>query len=782
MIAVLALHGVVALVAVAAAPLLRARVFWLCALAPLVTLGWAATRAGEVLDGRPVTQQVRWVDGLGVDLTFRLDGFGLVMLALVSGIGLLVFVYAASYFPVDRHDLARFAPALTLFAGAMLGLVLADGILTLFICWELTSITSYLLIGYEDEKAGARSAALQALLTAGLGGLALLAGLLLVGDTLGTSSLSAMVGADGGHGGVFTAGLVLVLVGCMTKSAQVPFHGWLPRAMAAPTPVSAYLHSATMVKAGVVLLARLSPAVADDAGWWSPTVVTIGVLTMLLGGLRALRATDLKQVLAFGTIGQLGLLFVLFGAGSEATTKAGVVMLVAHALFKAPLFMVVGIVDHTVHSRDLRRFSGLGRALPAVAVLGAVTAASMAGLPPLFGFVGKEKALDTLLELHGGTGVVAVVGVVVGSVLTMAYALRFAWGAFATKRGAEAPLDPVDLHHLHRPGALFLAPAVVLAVACVALGVAPFLLDRTVAAAASALVPGTKAKGLALWHGFNEPLALSAVAVGGGLALFALRRRVDRWLAAAAGRVPSSQHAYEAALKGVPAGGRRVAAVAQSGSLRVYLIVILLTAVGLPGVVLIRDGVWPDGFTGADSPLQWVLLGLIAVAVLATIRVRRRFAAVVLVGAVGYTVSALFVVQGAPDLAVTQVLVETLTVLIFVLVLRHLPERFEPVRHRVADAWKAGVALATGAFVAGFLLLAGGSRTAPTPADDYLATALPEGGGRNVVNVILVDFRGMDTAGEITVLVVCAIGVVGLIQAGRTASRTPGARRREERS
>lgn len=771
MIAVLIGHLAAAALAAAVARRLGANVFWVCALAPLAATTWLISQISTVTDGGFVEQRVSWVPALGMDLRFRLDGFGLVMGLLVSGIGVLVFVYATAYFPKDRRDLARFAPALTVFSGAMLGLVLSDEALTLFVCWELTSITSYLLIGYEDRKPAARSAALQALLTTGLGGLALLGGLVLLQQEAGTDSLRGIVEAAPSSG-VAAVGYLLVLLACCTKSAQVPFHGWLPLAMAAPTPVSAYLHSATMVKAGVFLLARMSPGAAEAFTWWSPLVVTIGTATMLVGGLRALRATDLKQVLAFGTIGQLGLLVVLFGAGTEETTLAGVVMLVAHALFKAPLFMVVGIIDHTVHTRDLRALSGLGRALPVVSVIGLVAGASMAGLPPLFGFVGKEKGIETLLGVDGWLGPYATAGLVMGAILTVAYTARFAWGAFADKP-YDGEHELVDTSHLHKPGALFVAPAALLTVACVVLGIVPGLLNSLIATAATALVPEVTVKKLALWHGFNLALLLSAVAVAGGVLLFIARNSVSRILAGGARAVPSSQSAYERALKAVPAGGRRVAAVAQTGSLRVYLIVIFLTVVALPGAALVFGGVGPDTdrITGAESPLQWVIVAFIAVTAFVTVRARRRFVAVLTVGAAGYGVTALFVVQGAPDLALTQALVETLTVILFVLVLRHLPERFEPVRNRLADAWKLVVSVLVGGFFAAFLLIAGTSRTASPPTQQYLDTAVPEGGGKNVVNVILVDFRAADTVGEITVLVICALGVVGLVQAGRATRR-----------
>jgi multicomponent Na+:H+ antiporter subunit A len=775
MLFVLCAHVVAAVAAVLLARPLGRRVFWLCALAPASAFGYLVASGERAEDLH--TETWRWVDDLGLNLTFRLDGFGRVMGLVVSGIGVLVFAYAARYFdrlPAGERDrrFVRFAPALTLFAGAMLGLVWSDSVLTLFICWELTSITSYALIGDKDESPAARSAALQALLTTAMGGLALLGGLVLVGQAAGTFRLSGIIAASP-SGGAVNLGLVLIALGAMTKSAQVPFHGWLPKAMAAPTPVSAYLHSATMVKAGIVLLARIAPGFADE-GWWTGTLVVVGVATMLVGGVRALRATDLKQVLAFGTISQLGLLVALFSVGEPVTTTAAVVLLVAHALFKAALFMVVGVVDHTLHTRDLRRMDGLARALPAVAAVAAIGAASMAGLPSMFGFVAKEKALEGLLDVERSWHLVATGAITVGSVLTVAYSARFFFGAFGRKRVFERPHDPVDTHHLHPVDPWFLAPAVVLAVPTVVLGFVPGLADHLLSTATTAL--GGKDLHLKVWHGFNAALGLSAIAVAGGAVLHVARRIVGALLDAGAPAVPSTQRAYESLVVATPVVGRRAAGVVQSGALRVYLGTLLITATVVPSAMLLRSWVWPDDLAWSDHPLQWLLLTVITVAALATVRATRRFAAVVLVGAVGYAMAGLFVLQGAPDLALTQVLIETLSVILFVLVLRHLPDRFrgadEQALSRTERTARVGVAVLSGAVVAVLLLVAGGTRTAPPPSEDYLARSLPDGGGRNVVNVILVDFRGLDTVGEITVLVVTALGVVGLISAGRRAKRS----------
>ena len=765
MLVLLGLHAVLAGLAPAVGRRLGPRVLLLCAVAPAATVGWAAARAGGVLDGRPVTEVRPWLGALDLELAFRLDGFALLMVALVSGIGVAVFAYAASYF-APRPDLGRFAGLLTAFAGSMLGLVLTDNLLVLYVCWELTSVTSYLLIGFDDTKATARAAALQALLITSAGGLAMLAGFVLLGQAAGTYTLSAILAAPptGATVGIAAA---LILAGAFSKSAQVPFHSWLPGAMAAPTPVSAYLHSATMVKAGVYLIARFAPALAPIVGWWRPVVVGVGVVTMLVGGLTALRQHDVKLLLAHGTVSQLGFLVALLGAGWEEATFAGAALLLAHGLFKATLFMTVGIVDHAAHTRDLRRLSGLHATLRPVAVTAAVATASMAGLPPLLGFVAKEAGLEALLH-EGSRGVAVLVGIVAGSALTAAYGARFLWGAFATKPGrAGAPMarTPVD-----RPGRAILLPAVVLTVATVVLGAVPALADPLVEAAARALDAGVEGVHLKLWHGFTVALGLSALAIGLGLALHAGRDGVER-LRSRMPVTPSGTEVYQATLAGTLRLADRVTAVVQSGSLPRYLLVTLATVLALPGVALLGGPGIPTDLPLAESALQAVVALLIVVAALVAATVRRRFAAVLALGGVGYGVAVLFVVQGAPDLALTQLLVETLVIVIFVLVLRHLPERFSRPPRRLPSVMRAAVAGGVGVLVAAFAVIAGSARTSPGVSGDLLARSLPEGGGRNVVNVILVDFRGLDTLGEITVLAVAALGIASLVLSGRSAAR-----------
>ncbi|HEX2179340.1 MAG TPA: hydrogen gas-evolving membrane-bound hydrogenase subunit E, partial [Actinomycetota bacterium] len=682
-----------------------------------------------------------------------------------SGIGTLIFGYATAYFSKPKAGLGRFASALTGFAGSMLGLVLADNLLALYLFWELTSVTSYLLIGFEDRKAAARAAALQAILITGAGGLAMLGGFVILGQQAGTFQMSALLSNPPG-GSLTNFALVLVLLGALTKSAQVPFHSWLPGAMAAPTPVSAYLHSATMVKAGVYLVARFAPAFAD-APPWRPVAITVGLATMLIGGMRALRQHDLKLLLAHGTTSQLGFLVVLLGLGLPEATMAGCVMLLAHGFFKACLFMVVGIVDHQAHTRDFRRLDRLGLSpswRPTMAVTLAA-AASMAGVPLLFGFIGKEAAYEALV--HGGAGPAdrwILAGVVAGSMLTFAYSGRLVRGlvspaSFREDHASGAPA----------PGPSFLAPAVVLACVSIVLGVLPGPLSDFVSAAARSLDPAVEPVHLALWHGFGTALWLSVVTLVVGGLLVAGWQRVEAGQNLTPEWVPSADGGYLVTLKGINKLADRTVAIVQSGSLPAYIGTILFTLMALPGYVLLRDTDLPELPPVASSASQLVVAVLIFGAAVGAARVTQRIHAVLFLGAVGYGMALLFVLHGAPDLALTQVLIETLSVAIFVLVLRRLPASAVRSPWRLGQVVRAAFAVGIGLFVTVFALVAGAARTEDPISTGFLERALPEGGGRNVVNVILVDFRGIDTVGEITVLAVAAVGIVSLARAAREA-------------
>jgi multicomponent Na+:H+ antiporter subunit A len=799
--ALLALHAVLGLAGVAAGGRLGRRGLALGVLGPALATAWVLVQLPGLLDGEVRTSSAAWVPGLDLRIDLRLDGFAAVMALLVSGIGVLVFAYAARYLPRRGEGVGRLVGLLTLFSGSMLGLVLADHLLLVYCCWELTSITSYLLIGNDHDRPEARAAALHALLVTGGGGLAMLAGFILLGQEAGTWRLSELVADPPAGSATVAVALCLVLLGAVTKSAQVPFHSWLPGAMVAPTPVSAYLHSATMVKAGVYLVARLAPAFAVVAPW-RPLVLTIGAVTMLVGGLRALRQYDLKLLLAHGTVSQLGFLVVLFGAGIPEATVAGTDMILAHAAFKAALFMVVGVVDHETGGRDLRTIPRLGRGWGPTVGAGILAAASMAGLPLLFGFVAKEAAFEAFAS-GGFTGAAVVLAAVVaGSALTVAYSARFVWGLLgfgtralppagarsitaavqgeagdaATTAGfsAAAPVagDGSRPEADHAPSLSFAAPAVLLAGLGVVLGVAPWIADGLIGAAARSLDPRVEPVHLAVWHGFNVALALSAVAVAVGSLLFAGRDRLAPVLALGA-RVPKAGDAYIASLRGLNAVADRTTAIVQSGSLPVYTGVILATAAVAPAVALIRGGGWPSWPDAVGSPAHPVLAVFLVGGALAASAARRRFSGALFLGAVGYGMAALFVSQGAPDLALTQVAIETLTTVVFVLVLRRLPDRFEHRPPALRRAMRATVAATVGVTVTVLALAAGAGRPPADVATEMVARSVPDGGGANVVNVILVDFRGWDTMGEITVLAVAAIGAVALARAGRRRPAPP---------
>ena len=764
LLSLLALHGLAAVLAVPLARRLGRGVFLACAVAPLAAVVAVAARSAEVLAGTPVVERLPWVPALGLVVDLRLDALALLMTAIVAGVGVLVFVYAWSYFAAPPGGLGRFTGSLTAFAGSMLGLVWADNVLVVFVFWELTSITSYLLIGFDDRARAARAAALQALLITGAGGLAMLGGLVLLGQAAGTFSLSGLLAAPP-RGAAVDTGLVLVLLGAFTKSAQAPFHSWLPGAMAAPTPVSAYLHSATMVKAGVYLIARLAPAFAT-APPWRPLVLTVGIATMLLGGWRALRQHDLKLLLAYGTVSQLGFLVVLFGAGLPAATLAGTTLILAHALFKAPLFMAAGIVDHQAHTRDIRRLRGLHRPLRPTFVVAAIAAASMAGLPPLFGFIAKEAGYEAYLHGDLGTaGTVLLALLVVGSMLTFAYSARLLWGAFADK-GPRDLAEPVVGPQVPPAGVVFVAPAALLSALTVLAGVAPGAVDALVVGGARALDPRVGDSHLALWHGWTPALLLSAVTVAGGLVLWTVRRPLAA-LQARLHPLYDAGQGYRDVVRGTLFVADKVTGFVQSGSLPLYLLIIMSTVLVGPGAALLTGETPVESLTLADRPLQVGVAVLMVAATLGAVVSQRRIAAVLCLGAVGYGIAVLFVIQGAPDLALAQLLIETLTLVVFVLVLRHLPKGFRKPRLVMAQLPRVLLSAAVGVFVAALTVVAVSARVDPSVSAEYLARSLPEGEGRNVVNVIIVDFRGLDTVGEITVLTAAALGVIGLVRATR---------------
>ena len=750
--------------ATALAPLLVYRwgrmAFYPLALVPLLSLIWVVTNWPE--PGQSTRVDLPWVPELSMDIALRFDSLAAIMSVLVLAIGALVLFYCADYF--HHHDgqmekrLPSFAAEMVAFSGAMFGLVTADNTLLLYVFWEITTVLSFLLVGHYAERLHSRRAATQALLVTTFGGLAMLVGIIMLGELSGTYLLSEMIASPPG-GLVTPVAVTLVLVGALSKSAIVPLHFWLPGAMAAPTPVSAYLHAAAMVKAGVYLIARMTPGFADVPPW-RPVVVILGLLTMLLAGWRAVREYDLKLILAFGTVSQLGLITLMVGTGGADMMLAGLAMLVAHAMFKAALFMVVGIVDHSTGTRDIRRLAWLGDRARPLLVIAVCATASMAALPPFFGFVAKEADFETVLHSPqlGGWAPVVLAGIALGSVFTTMYSLRFLFGAFGRKGQSEPSRRVAEMHRLHVG---FLLPPAILAVSGLGFGLYPSGLGHALEDYAATIAGGPDYH-LALWHGVNLPLLLSVLVLGTGIAVYVNRQRLRRFRTV---REPlgNADHAYEAVVRWLDRWSVELTAVTQRGSIPFTQSVILSTLVLLPTIVLALGNRDHPNFALWGSPLQVVIGLIILAAAVGAMVMRNRLAAVLLVGVTGYGCGAIFALHGAPDLALTQFLVETLTLVIFVLVLRTLPAEADRVHIRRYRWPRAALALAVGATVTGLAAFAMAARSATPIAELIPDAAYERGHGANAVNVLLVDIRAWDTMGEIMVLLVAATGVASMV-------------------
>ncbi|UNZ19841.1 Na+/H+ antiporter subunit A [Streptomyces sp. 891-h] len=748
-----------------AGPLVRwlgPRAFLPLALAPAGATAWAAAHYAHIADGGTLSEHTSWIPALGVGIALRCDALALLMVLIAGGIGALVMIYCAAYFDRGTPQLGSFAGSLTAFAGAMLGLVLADDLIVLYVLWELTSVFSFLLIGHSSAHRTNRRAALQALLVTTLGGLVMFVGFLMLGQAAGTYRLSRLLADPPGGGALVAGALVLILVGALSKSAIWPFSFWLPGAMAAATPVSAYLHAAAMVKAGVYLIARLAPGFADVVPWRA-LVLVLGSVTMLLGGWRALRETDLKRLLAFGTVSQLGFLTVLVGDGTRDAALAGVDVILAHALFKAPLFLVVGAIDHLTGTRDLDRLSGVGRSLPGLCAVAVLAGLSMAGLPPLLGFVGKEAAVSALPQV-GTAETWALAAVVAGSALTTAYTLRFLWGAFARKECGAPPLEPVTVPPGTRTGGLLLWPPLVCVLAGLALGPGVRWLDPLLSRYADLFPAEGAPYHLALWHGWGAALGLSALSWVLGAAVF-LAGRPLAVLGDRLARLDGDQ-VFARALWALERISLQITGLVQRGSLPVYLGTALVVLFGFQTAQLVAGQPWPD-----LAPARWydsvpqlvVAAGVAGVSVLC-VAARQRLTAAVLAGITGYGAGLLYVLHGAPDLALTQFAVETVSLTVFVLVLRRMPARFPDGSRmwRTRRGTQLVFSVAAGGLIAGLVHLALAARTGP-PSGPELLDATAHEGVRNVVATTLVDLRAWDTMGESAVLAVAAIGVTSLV-------------------
>ncbi|WP_076478863.1 Na+/H+ antiporter subunit A [Williamsia sterculiae] len=777
MVAVLLALTLTAIAAPAIITWLGPRGFYLLALAPALSVGWVLTQWPSA-GSETAVQTIRWVPTLQMDIVLRFDDLAAVLSVLVLGVGALVLCYCAQYFdsydaesgPRSRRSVARFAGELVAFAGSMFGLVCSDNMLVMYVFWELTTVLSFLLVGFYAYRATSRRAATQALLVTTFGGLAMLVGIVMLGIRAGSFLFSDVL-ADPPTGTYVVVAVALILIGALSKSAIVPFHFWLPGAMAAPTPVSAYLHAAAMVKAGVFLVARLAPGFSSGAVW-HVMVVGLGLLTMVLGGWRSLREFDLKLILAFGTVSQLGFIMVLVGIGDDDVALAGVAMIVAHAFFKAALFMVVGIIDHSTGTRDIRRLARLGAEAPGLLVIAALAAASMAGVPVTLGFVGKESAFSTVWHTHALShwqAIGATLILVAGSVLTFAYSTRFLWGAFGRKVRRK-PSSAVA--GMHRPGVAFQAPAAVLAVLGLLGGILASLISPLFEPYAETLPDfDGEIEHLALWHGFTLALAFSAVVIGAGAVLFLLIR--SRRLTFRRPPLGNADRIYDASLRFADTLSFTLTRFTQRGSLPVTQGVIITTLVLLPTVMLFlgaRNRLAPDGF---ESVYQLVIgIIMVAAAIAATV-LRNRLAATLVVGITGYGAGMIFALYGAPDLALTQFLVETLTLVIFVLVLRKLPAEAEARHETGFKPLRALIGLAFGTLLVVGGLFAAAARST-TPISVHIPRAAYDfGHGSNAVNVLLVDIRAWDTLGEVSVLLVAATGVASMVFRSRRFGSAP---------
>ena len=743
---------------------------WLAAIPPALVTAWLITQLAPVGQGVFVTEQVTWSDAFGLNLQLRLDGLALLFGLIIAGIGACIAIYAGYYFE-DDPKLGYFYALLFLFMPSMLGLVWADNLLALFVFWEGTSITSYLLISFKLADKAALEGARRALVVTGMGALAMLGGLVLLGQMAGDYTISGILAQAPAAlmaNPLFPAALVLILLGAFTKSAQFPFHFWLPGAMSAPTPASAYLHSATMVKAGVYLLARMHPALSEHPLWFWALFV-IGGVTMLLGASSALRYYDLKAILAHATVSQLGVLVMLLAFTSEKAAVAVVLGILAHALYKGPLFLIAGIIDHATGTRDIRQLAGLGRKLPLVAATVVLAGISMAGLLPTFGFVAKETALENfygyVTEGDLILGWVGLVATALGGAFFVAYSLTLIWEPFFRRR---ASLEAVDVHH--KPRVLFVAPALVLTLIG---SMIPFLLGvlehDLFAPPAAAIVGAPVDVHLLLWHGFTPVLYTSLVAIGVGVVIFLLREPVR----AAFARTPAwlnGQFVFDQSVDALYALANWSTRTVQGASFATQLSVTFLAASAFVVYALLGAGLIGDlrNDWGALPTFYEVVLSLLAIsAALVTARLRNRLSAIISIGVVGVVMTLIFVFFGAPDLALTQLLIELLTVVMLVLVFYRIPPRDHPSMSRPMRIRNWVVACAVGLWGGVMALLGAESPLRPAISEFFLLNAVPAAHGGNIVNVILVDFRAFDTFGEITVLVIAAVGGYALLRAWR---------------
>ncbi len=736
----------------------------LLATLPAALTVYFAAHVGPVSAGETFGDAHAWLPSLNIHLSFYLDGLSLIFALLICGIGSLVLLYAGPYLH-GHAGFTRFFGWLLAFMGAMLGLVLSDNIITLFVFWELTSITSYMLIGFDHQRHSARAAALQSLLVTGGGGLAMMAGLIMLGAVGGSFELSELLSRGGTvrQHALYMPLTALVLVGAFTKSAQFPFHFWLPNAMEAPTPVSAYLHSSTMVKAGIYLMARLNP-VLGATDLWQTTLMIVGGATMVIAAYLGYRQRMFKPILAYSTVATLGILTFLIGLGTPLAIQAAIAFLLAHALYKAALFLVAGTITHETDETNVDRLGGLGRAMPVTAVATGLAALSMIGLPPFFGYVAKEALFEAAWQQSKIATVQIAMTIVVAALLVAMTAMVGFLPFFGRLRST--------LRTPHEPPWPMIAGPLILATAGLLFGIMQTVFVDLITVPAVSAVQGAAATaaahavaGHAEATGTSPIVWFEILAVGLGLLLFVTRNRLDVVLRAV-DRINAVGPArwYGWTLSALDWTARTQTRLLQSGSLRRYMLITVMTTLLVVGYAVIQS----QSVLSLDrlddlTPYEAVVAGLIVIGTIGTVHSRSRLAAIASLGVVGYAVAWVFILFGAPDLALTQFVIETLTVILFVLVFYHLPEysRFTSMAERLRDIV---VALGAGGLMTALVLIASHVQTEHEVSAYFAEQSYPTGHGRNVVNVILVDFRALDTLGEITVLAISAVGVYALLK------------------
>ncbi len=734
------------------------------------------SQAPAIFDGAVMTQTWSWLPQLGIDFSFRLDSLGLLFALLISGIGTLIYIYAY-YYLNPKNSLSKLYLLLMLFMAAMLGISLSNNLIILLVFWELTSISSFLLVGYWSNYEAAQRGSRMALTITGMGGLAMLGGFVLLGQITGTYQLDQILmmteQIQSHH--LFVPTLLLILLGAFTKSVQFPFHFWLPNAMAAPTPVSAYLHSATMVKAGLFLVARLLPIFAG-AALFHNIVTFVGLFTLCMAAFFAIFKEDLKGLLAYSTISHLGLIMCLLGIGSPLAVAAAIFHIINHATFKAALFMIAGIIDHESGTRDLRKLSGLWQLLPFTATLTMITAASMAGVPLTNGFLSKEMFFTELVaSLSGPLMVGSAIVATLAGIFAVAYSIRLVHGVFF-----DGPLGKqVPNKDAHEPAFGMRAPATLLAILCILVGLLPALLvEKIVNSTTQATTQNFAFEGthLALWHGFNLPLLMSVISLLGGIIFYfslakggALREiDLDPKLGRLQGRV-----LFDLFLKNLLLNSRRFRRATENGKLQSYLLWIVIFTVGLVGFPLLSNAVGTGTRELTHAPALAIILWLLLFSACWMLLWfhHERIKAVLISGAVGLVVTMVFIGFSAPDLALTQITVDVVTTVLLLMSLSLLPQ-LTPYESSPTRRWRdAIIALGGGLGIAAIAWLIM-TRDHNSISWFFLQQSIPLGGGTNVVNVILVDFRGFDTFGEITVLGIAAIGVLSLMDGMRAHGTT----------